>query len=153
MICLLYAVLHFPLFFLYPNYNSPVKMNISEGFFHELSDSLNGDCYRISKNFERECPFPTREVHLNSEHTIVEIKINKKWYAYDPLFKTFFDNQNVTQISYDMSRSHTPNYLRNYMYKESFKNVYFYHHWYFILLKKISPWHNKLIRIYYDLGS
>lgn len=149
----LYALLHLPMFFLYPNYNTAVRMNITENYFHELADTLQGDCYRISNSFSRECPFPTREVHLSSEHTLVEIRINDKWYAYDPLFKRFFDKQNVAQISFDVNRNYKAPYLEGYKYKESFRKIYYYHNWYFILLKKINPWYNRILISIYDLSN
>ena len=131
-IVLLGILVHVPLFFLYPNYNIAIEKNISDDYFHELAIDLKGDCYRISNNFEKHCPFPTREIHLSSSHTIVEININNKWYAYDPMFQLFFDGQNAMQISFDINRGYIPDYLQNYKHTMAFKKVHFYHHWYFI---------------------
>lgn len=146
---ILFFTIHLPLFFLYPNYNEPLRKNIEEEFFHDLASDLTGDCERISKNFQRECPFPTREVHLNSEHTIVEIKINKKWYAYDPSFKKFFNNKNVVQIAYDVNRNYIGSSLKGYPYAKSFKHFDYYHNLYFVILNKINPAYHKLLLNYY----
>jgi hypothetical protein len=147
-----YGLLISPIFFLYPNHNRPLDKNIEKKFFHEISDELKGDCYRICQNFSRECPFPNREIHLNSEHTIVEIFINEKWYAYDPLFKKFFNDNNVIQISFDVNRGYMPTYLENYEYASSFKEVKYYHSHYFVFLKYICPFYDELMRRYYSVS-
>jgi hypothetical protein len=144
-----YFILHLPLFFLYPNYKMPLRKNIDDAFFHTLAASLSGDCERVAKNFIRECPFPAREVHLNSEHTIVEIKINKKWYAYDPYYQRFFNNKNVVQIAYDVNRNYIGTSLDDYPYAHSFKNFDYYHNLYFVVLNKLSPRYHKVVLSYY----
>ena len=147
----IYFLVHLPLFYLYPNYGQPLNKNISLEYFYSMTDSLQGDCLRIARNFSRECPFPTREIHLNSEHTIVEILINNKWYAYDPSFKKFFNNKNVVQLSYDVRRGHIADYMKNYAYTESFKKVRYYHHIYFVLLSKLSPFYDLIILKFYPI--
>jgi hypothetical protein len=147
----LYSLLLLPVFFMYPNFNNPVKKNIPLEYFTDLSENLKGDCLRISQNFARECPFPTREVHLNSEHTIVEININDKWYAYDPLYKKFFNESNAIKISYDVNRGYTPSFLKDYEYAHAFKNVKYYHSYYFIFLKYICPFYDQIMRLYYSV--
>lgn len=149
---LVYALLISPIFFLYPHFNDSIKKNIEKEFFNEISDNIKGDCYRICQSFDRECPFPTREVHLNSEHTIVEILINGKWYAYDPLYKKSFRDKNVIQISFDVKRGYMPTYLKGYAYANSFKEVKYYHSHYFVFLKYICPFYDELVRQYYSVN-
>jgi hypothetical protein len=148
----IYLLLISPVFFLYSNFNTPIKKNIEKEYFIAMSDTLRGDCYRISQNFARECPFPTREVHLNSEHTIVEILINEKWYAYDPLYKKFFNDNNVIKISFDVNRGYMPSYLKDYPYAHSFSDVKYYHSYYFLFLKYICPFYDEIARIFYMIG-
>jgi hypothetical protein len=146
-----YILLISPIFFLYPNFNIAVKKNIEREYFLKLSEPLTGDCLRISQNFAKECPFPTREVHLNSEHTIVEILINEKWYAYDPLYKKFFNDYNVVKVSFDVSRGYIPPYLKDYPYAHSFKNIKYFHNYYFVFLKHICPFYDEILRLYHSI--
>ena len=149
----IYLLLLSPIFFMYPNHKERIKRNIDRSYFDSLSDTLLGDCYRITENFELECPFPTREVHLSGEHTIVEIKINNKWYAYDPLYKKFFNFNDVMKISFDVNRGYIAPYMQDYKYTYAFKEVRYYHNLYFILLKFICPFYDDLMRYYYSLGE
>ena len=151
LVSLTYVLLHIPIFFLYPNHNKAVRKNIDDEFFHNLSNNLSGDCLRITKKFVMECPFPTREIHLNGEHTIVEIKINNKCYAYDPSFKIFFNDKNVAELSYDVRRNYISEELNDYPYTDSFKKINYYHNTYFILLNKISPIYCEIIINFYNL--
>ncbi len=147
-----YLLLISPIFFMYPNYNTSIKRNISKEFFYDLSNYNGGDCYRISQNFMKDCPFPTREVHLNSEHTIVEILINERWYAYDPMLKRFFDNQNVLKVSMDVNRGYIPAYMEDYEYANSFKEIKFYHSYYFVFIKYICPFYDHIMRTVYMIN-
>lgn len=140
-----YILLHIPLSFLYPNHNEPIRKNIEPEYFMELTYDLEGDCYRVSRSFIRECPFNVREVHLSSAHTIVEIQINGKWHAYDPLFKIFFNHQNAAQLSFDVRRGYIPEEMEDYPYIEEFKEIYYYHHWYFVMLKYLNPYYNRIV--------
>jgi len=153
IVILIYLLLLTPIFFMYPNQKESVKRNISRGYFDMLSDTLKGDCYRISQDFAVECPFPTREVHLSGVHTIVEININNKWYAYDPLYQKFFNYNDAIRISFDVNRGYIPPYLENYKYTYAFKDVKYYHNFYFIFLKFICPFYDDIMRIYYGLGD
>lgn len=144
-----YLLMILPIFFMYPNYNTAIKRNISMEYFYELTDTSGGDCYRVAQNFMKDCPFPTREVHLSSEHTIVEILINERWYAYDPLKMRFFSNHNVLKVSLDVSRGYIPDYMEDYEYANSFKEVKYYHSFYFVFLKYICPFYDKIMKLYY----
>jgi hypothetical protein len=150
---IIYILLLSPIFFMYPNQKERVKRNIDRDYFDTLSDTLTGDCYRISQNFALECPFPTRAVHLSGDHTIVEIKINNKWYAYDPLYQKFFNFNDAIKISFDVNRGYIAPYLENYHYTYAFKDVKYYHNYYFIFLKFICPFYDDIMRVYYNLGS
>jgi hypothetical protein len=153
VVLILYFLGHLPLFFLYPNYDQPLRKNIDLDYFYAINDTLQGDCLRVARNFAKECPFPTREVHLNSEHTIVEILINEKWYAYDPSFSKFFNNKNAVQLSYDVRRGYIAEYMKDYPYTESFKKIRYYHHFYFVVLGKLSPFYDIIILNYYPIIS
>jgi hypothetical protein len=147
-----YALLISPIFFIYSNFNKSIKRNISEEYFYGITTTGGGDCYRIAQNFMKDCPFPTREIHLNSEHTIVEIFINEKWYAYDPMFKKFFNNYSVLKISMDVNRGYIPDYMENYEYASSFKEMKFYHSFYFVFLKYICPFYDDIMRVFYMIN-
>lgn len=151
VICLIYLLMLIPVFFLYPNYNSSIKLNYDKKWFTDIAVQLKGDCFRKAQDFKRKCPFPTREIHLNSEHTIVEILINNMWIAYDPCMDKFFDNYNVIQISFDVNRNFFMESLKNYPYQKSFKHIHFYHNYYFILLNYTHPFYDQLIRLYYGI--
>jgi hypothetical protein len=155
LICLIaaYFLMLIPIFYLYPQYNKPVKLNYKKEWFTEISSELKGDCFRKVQDFRRRCPFPTREVHLSSKHTLVEIKINRKWIAYDPSVDLFFSNLNAAQISFDVNRGFYMDELENYSYKDDFKRIYFYHNYYFILLKHTHPYYDKIIRLYYGVKN
>lgn len=146
-----YFLGHLPLFFLCPNYDQDLNKNIDLEYFYSMTDTLQGDCLRISRNFAQECPFPRREIHLNSEHTIVEILINDKWYAYDPSFKNFFNDKNAVQLSYDLRRGHVADYLKDYAYADSFKKIRYYNHFYYVILDKISPFYDLIILNLYPI--
>jgi hypothetical protein len=140
-----------PLLFLYPNHGDPVKRNISRTYFHNLAEDLDGDCYRVSKVFIKECPFPAREIHLDGQHTIVEIQINGVWMAYDPQLQIFFDEQNVAQLMFDLKRGHVHPKLENHPHQEAFLKPYYYHNAFFIGLKKIYPYYPSIVGLYYNL--
>ncbi|MFZ4398416.1 MAG: hypothetical protein ACOYO1_00160 [Bacteroidales bacterium] len=147
----IYLLMLVPLLFLYPNNNNQVELNYKREWFTDISKKLKGDCFRKAQDFKRECPFPTREIHLNKEHTIVEIRINKKWIAYDPCFDLFFDNYNVVQISFDVKREFFDDSIKNYPYKDSFKSFHYYHNFYFILINYTHPYYDHLLRLYYGI--
>jgi hypothetical protein len=148
---LIYLMGLLPLFFLYPNHGEPVKRNISRTYFHDLAEDLDGDCYRIAKTFIQECPFPAREIHLDGQHTIVEIQINGVWMAYDPQLQIFFDEQNVAQIAFDLRRGHVPPKLQNHPHRDAFEKPYYYHSAFFIGIRKVYPYYPKLVALYYNL--
>lgn len=148
--CIYVGVL-IPLFFMYPKNNLPNRINFNLEYFDSLANQLDGDCYRISRSFIKECPFPARRVHLNSEHTIVEIQLNGKWYAYDPLYKKFFNRQNAIQLSFDVSRGYIPDYLEDYPYVDAFKKVRYYHNFYFMILNYTHPFYDRILRVYYGV--
>lgn len=152
-VLLAYIFMLLPIFYLYPQYNKPVKLNYYKEWFTEIANDLKGDCFRKVQDFRRRCPFPTREIHLSSKHTVVEININRKWIAYDPSFDMFFSNLNVIQISFDVNRGFYMDELENYSYKDDFKRIYFYHNYYFILLKHTHPYYDKIIRLYYGVKN
>lgn len=152
-IIIIYLLMLTPIFFVYPNYNKSIKLNYDKKWFTDISIQLKGDCFRKTQDFRRKCPFPTREIHLNSQHTLVEILINKKWIAYDPCFDKFFDNYNVTQISFDINRNYTMESLKNYPYKDSFYHFHFYNNYYFIILNYTHPYYDKLVRLYYGITN
>ena len=145
----IYLLMLIPIFFLYPNYNKPIKENFDPLWLTKISSKLDGDCYRKTRNFIRECPFSCREVHLNSEHTLVEIEINSKWIAYDPCFDLLFNDQNIVQLSADINRGYTQPCLINYPYKNALKKFRYYHNFYFALLNITHPYYYKIIRTYY----
>ncbi|MCX6230284.1 MAG: hypothetical protein NTZ33_01955 [Bacteroidetes bacterium] len=145
----IYLLMLIPVFFLYPNYNQPIKENFDPLWLTNISSKLEGDCYRKTRNFIRECPFPCREIHLNSEHTLVEIEINNKWIAYDPCFNLLFNGQNIVQLSADVNRGYTPPYLITYPYKNALKKFRYYHNFYFALLNVTHPFYYKILRTYY----
>ncbi|MEI6821769.1 MAG: hypothetical protein WCL51_07515 [Bacteroidota bacterium] len=149
----IYVLMLLPLFFLYPNYNQPIKENFDPKWLINISNNIQGDCFRKARNFIKECPFPCREVHLNSEHTIVEIMINQKWIAFDPVYNLYFDDENVVQISSDINRGYTPPYLAKYPYKDSFKKFRYYHNTYFAILNKTHPYYYKILRLFYTVIS
>jgi hypothetical protein len=148
----IYLLLISPIFFVYPKYDEsqPIHHEL-EDYFNDLSDSLTGDCYRKSQKFIIENVLPTREVHLNSEHTIVEINIKGKWIAYDPLYKMFFGNKNAIQVSFDITRGYIPEYMKNYPFVNSFKNIKYYHSKYYVFLKYICPFYDAIMRRYYSV--
>jgi len=152
-ILFLYIIMLIPIFYLYPQYNKPIKLNFKKEWFTEISSELKGDCFRRVQDFRRKCPFPTREIHLNSKHTLVEVKINRKWIAYDPSFDMFFNNLNVVQVSFDVNRGFYMDELQNYKYKDEFKKFYFYHNFYFILLKYTHPYYYKIERLFYGIKN
>jgi hypothetical protein len=146
-----YLLLISPIFFLYPNYSLDIKKNIEDKYFENLSKSLTGDCLRKTQEFMKVCPFPTREIHLSSNHTICEILINEKWYAYETTQNFFFNDLNIMQISYDFKRGQVPNLLKDYTYLESLKNVKYYHNNYFVFLKFICPFYDSIVMKYYSV--
>lgn len=74
LLSLLYLLLLSPLLFLYSNNNQIVVIpDAISGYLNQLSDSLTGDCFRKSQKFIMLCALPSREVHLSSKHTIVEV--------------------------------------------------------------------------------
>lgn len=146
----LYLLLISPIFFMYPNHDNRIRKNITKDYFDSIAVKLEGDCYRVSHNFALECPFPTREVHLASEHTIVEILINDKWYAYDPLFQIMFENS-VVKTAFDVNRGYIPEYLEDYEYILSFREFKFYHSYYFVFLKYICPFYDRIMMRYYSI--
>jgi len=150
-IIVFYFLMLIPVFFMYPKYNQPIELNFQKEWFTEFSKHLKGDCFRKAQDFIRENPFPSREVHLNSIHTIVEININGKWIAYDPCLDLFFDNQNVAQISFDVKRGYIMESMKNYPYKDAFVDFHYYHNFYFIILNYTHPYYNGLIRLYYGI--
>jgi len=153
ILTIVYFLMLLPVFYLYPQYNKPVKLNYKKEWFSEISSQLKGDCFRKVQDFRRKCPFPTREIHLNGKHTLVEVKINAKWIAYDPSFDLFFGNLNVVQISFDVSRGFYIDELKNYMYKDDFKDFYFYNNFYLILLKYTHPYYNKIAKLFYGIKN
>lgn len=150
LICIYIGML-IPLFFMYPKNNIPNRINFKLEYFDSLANQLDGDCYRISRTFIKECPFPARRIHLNSEHTIVEIQMNGKWYAYDPLYKRFFDRHNAIQVSFDVSRGYVPDYLEDYPFVDSFKKIRYYHNLYYIILNYTHPYYDSILRIYFGV--
>jgi hypothetical protein len=149
---LVYLVMLVPLFFIYPKNYIANRINFNIEYFDSLASNLDGDCYRMAREFIKECPFPARRVHLNSEHTIVEIWMNGKWYAYDPLYKIFFNRQSAVQISFDITRGYVPQYLEDYPYVNAFKKLRYYHNWYFIILNYTHPFYDKILRLYYGVA-
>jgi len=145
----LYLIMLAPIFILYPNFNKPIKENFDPLWLTNISAKLKGDCFRRTRNFIKECPFPSREVHLNSEHTLVEIEINGKWIAYDPCFDLLFNDQNIVQLSEDVNRGYIPTYLLNYPYRNALKKFRYYHNFYFVILNITHPFYDKLMRTYY----
>ena len=150
---MIYVLMLTPVFFLYPNYNLAVKENFDPKWLTNISAKLEGDCFRKTRNFIKECPFPCREVHLNSEHTMVEISINRKWIAYDPEFNMYFNDENVVQLSDDVNRGYIPPCLTNYPFKYSLKKFRYYHNFYFAILNITHPFYYKLLRTYYTVIS
>lgn len=148
-IVILYLLMPVPLFFLYPKFNEPTKLNFDSTWISNISHDISGDCYRKVQNFIRECPFPTREIHLNSEHTLCEIKIQGKWILYDPTYQMFFDNQNIVQVSFDVKRKYIPDYLKNYPFLDSLSDFHYYHKFYYILLNYTHPYYNRFLGLYY----
>jgi hypothetical protein len=152
LLSLLYLLLLSPLLFLYPNNNQIVVIpDAISGYLNQLSDSLTGDCFRKSQKFIMLCALPSREVHLSSKHTIVEVQISKKWIAYDPTYKLFFGGKNAIQTSFDINRGYIPTYMQNYPYANSFKQVRFYHNLYFVVLKYLCPFYDNILRCYYSI--
>lgn len=145
-----YILLISPIFFMYPRHNEKeVLPPTIEEYFLTLSDSLTGDCYRMSQRFIIESVLPSREIHLNSEHTIVEVNIKGKWFAYDPLYKIFFNNKSALQVSIDVNRGYIPDYMEDYPYTQSFRNIKYYHSRYFVFLKFICPFYDSIMRWYF----
>ena len=135
---------------MYPRHNEKESIHPTiEEYFLELSDSLSGDCYRRSQRFIIESVLPSREIHLNSEHTIVEVNIKGKWFAYDPLFKKFFNGKSALQVSIDINRGYVPIYMEDYIFTDSFKNIKYYHSRYFVMLKFLCPFYDDIMRKYY----
>lgn len=142
-----------PLLFIYPNFNKPVRFFYDKQWFSEIAKNLKGDCFRKAQDFKRRCPFPAREVHLNGVHTILEIKINNKWIAYDPSYDTFFENYNVTQISFDVKRNYIMDSMSEYPYKYSFSHFHFYHNFYFLILNYTHPYYDRILRMFYGIAN
>jgi len=148
-ILVIYVLMLFPLLFLYPNYNKPIKENFDPVWLSNISKKLEGDCFRRTRNFIKACPFPCREVHLSSEHTLVEIEISGTWIAYDPCYNLLFNDQNIVQLSADINRGYIPSYLQNYPYRNALKKFRYYHNLYFVILNITHPFYDKLLRTYY----
>jgi hypothetical protein len=153
LLILIYILMLVPIFFLYPNYNNSIKLNFEKKWFTDISKTLSGDCFRKVQDFRRKCPFPTREIHLNSEHTIVEVKINSIWIAYDPSYDLFFNNYNVTQISFDVNRKFLIDVLKKYPYKNSYHHYHFYNNMYFLMLNYTHPYYDYILRMYYGITN
>lgn len=145
----LYFLMLLPVFFMYPRHRENIELTIEPEYFYQVSDTLKGDCFRQVRKFIKYCAFPTREVHLNSNHTIVEILINGKWVAFDPLYKTFFNFSDTRRLSFDVNRNYTPHSLIGYKYRKDFADFKFYHHWYFIILNYTHPYYDNVMRLYY----